>query len=178
MPLKNHSIKKQGMSYMKKLPAIVLIAMLTLISTWYVIIEVISPPSKIPGRIVTSEFILAGQADPPYRYRILKPLAAHMLQKLMSPLINDNDPRYLDIQEGHVVAYSLITLASFASLFSFFYLYLRKFFSENASMLGLLLLQAVIPLSITFNLGFYMEGDFITLSCLIPLKMTAKSNSK
>ena len=142
---------------MKRLPAIILIAMLTLISTWYVFIQVISPPSNIPSRISISNVILDGQADPPYRYRILKPLTARILQKLMSPVMSDPWVQ-------HVISYSLITLAAFAGVFSLLYLYLRKFFSQNASMIGLLFLQAVIPLSITFNIGIYMEGDFIALA--------------
>jgi hypothetical protein len=53
-----------------------------------------------------------------------------------------------------------MTFATFMGTFSVFYLYLRRFYSHNASIIGLLFLQVTIPLSVT---GEYMEGDFITL---------------
>lgn len=137
---------------MRKLPVAILITMLALISTWYVVKTVILP--HIGARIDLADAVLAGQAEPPYQYRVLKPLAGRGLETLLAPLIGNGRLR-------HVVSYSLITLAAFASAFSAFYLYLRKFFSRNAALIGLLLLQVVVPLSVT---GYYMEGDFIALA--------------
>jgi len=136
---------------MRPLPTIILIAMLILISTCYTFKVVIF--HNINARIKHANAILSGQMDPPYQYRILKPLAGRILETLLTPLINNDRWR-------HALSYLLITFAAFMGSFSFFYLYLRKFFSHNASIIGLLFLQAVIPLSVT---GYYMEGDFITL---------------
>ena len=45
-------------------------------------------------------------------------------------------------------------------IFSLFYFYLSKYFTAKSVIVGLLLLQIVIPLSVT---GVYMEGEFLAL---------------
>lgn len=136
---------------MNRSVSIILIVMLTLISTWFVVTHVIVPYADI--RIEFANAILRGEIDTHYRYRLLKPLLGNALESLLS-LFGLQQPRL------HIVSYGLWSFGIFAGIFSFFYLYLKKFFSTGTVFLGLVLLQAVIPLSVT---GHYMEGDFITL---------------
>lgn len=132
-------------------PILILIIMLALISTWYVCNKVIL--SNIEARIEFADEILSGQMKAPYQYRVLKPLIAEALQILISPLI-----RSTRIQ--HVVSYSVIAFVTFLGIFYLFYLFLRNLFTEKTAIIGVLLLQAVIPLSVT---GYFMVGDFIAV---------------
>ena len=128
------------------------ITMLTLISTLYVFKTVIGP--NVDDRIAWENKILSGQMEPPYQYRILEPLTGHILEKLLRPFNRD-------IRWRHSIAYLIISFAAFFTAFLFFYLYLAHYYSHSIAVLGIVLLQTVIPLSVT---GFYMEGDFITVA--------------
>lgn len=132
-------------------PLLILIITLAFISTWYVYNTVIAP--NVDARIQFAANILAGRSKPPYQYRVLKPLVASALQILISPLIHSAHTQ-------HIVSYSAIVLASFLSIFYLFYSFLRNFFTVKTAIIGILLLQVVIPLSVT---GYFMIGDFITL---------------
>ena len=125
--------------------------MATIVSSWFVTRKVII--SKVDKRIQFEELILSGKSEPPYNYRLLKPILHKSIEKITSPFITSNRAR-------HIVAsvFLLTTILFFIHLF--FYFYLRLFFSESWTLIGVLILNMLFPLSVT---GFYMIGDFITL---------------
>ncbi|OQX92004.1 MAG: hypothetical protein B6D58_05155 [candidate division Zixibacteria bacterium 4484_95] len=129
----------------------ILLLILTLVSSVLVCKEVIIP--HVDARIQFENDVLNNQMEPPYQYRVLKPLIARALQILLSGIIDS-------VKTRHVLSYSMIVFFCFLGIYYFFYMYLRYLFSNKTSIIGLLLLQTVIPLSIT---GYYMIGDFITL---------------
>lgn len=94
--------------------------------------------------------ILSGQMDYPYQYRVLKPAAGYVLQKIISVFVSN---RF----KAHLYAFELITLVAFFLFYFCFYKFLKIFFSDTSCMIGLTLLFAVIPLSIT---SVWQEGDF------------------
>jgi hypothetical protein len=125
--------------------------MLALISAWFVCNQVVYP--NIKDRMVFEQNILDGQMEPPYQYRVIEPIAGKFLENLLSHVTGD---------EGfqHRLAYTLTNVFTFVALFNLLYVYLSRLFSPRAALIGLLIFQVVIPLSVT---GFYMEGDFITV---------------
>lgn len=94
--------------------------------------------------------ILTGQMDYPYQYRVLKPAVGFVLQKITGAFVSN---RF----KAHLYAYELITLIAFFLFYFGFYKFLKIFFSDTACMIGLTLLLAVIPLSVT---SVWQEGDF------------------
>jgi hypothetical protein len=138
----------------------IVITILTLISTWYVYLNVIQLNPDM--RINLTKQILSGEAEPPYQYRIFKPLAAKIIETALTPLLYDNKYVSKPVLVGHVVSYGLLSLAAFFGIYTLLYLFLRTLFSRSSTaLMGILLFQAVVPLSIQH--GFYMEGDFITV---------------
>ncbi len=129
----------------------ILLFTLAMIITLVVVREIILPDTDF--RIDFERRILTNSIDPPYQYRILKPLLADFIQTIVSPVVSS--PR-----DRHILSYSLIVAVTFLGTFHLFFIYLRQFFTEAMSTIGVLLLAIVIPLSIT---DYYMTGDFITL---------------
>ncbi|MCA2002041.1 MAG: hypothetical protein LDL51_09270 [Chloroflexi bacterium] len=136
---------------MKKLSLMTVLLTLALISSWFICLNVILP--NVNSRIQRESEILSGQMEPPYQYRLLKPLLGAAVGAVVSVFTESAFAQ-------HVVSYVLISFATFLGVFFSFYSYLRYNFSQGASLIGVLLLQAVIPLAVT---GEYMEGDFINL---------------
>lgn len=136
---------------MRKEPILIILVMLALISAWYVSRTVIIP--QVDERIELTNKILAGEQSPPYQYRLFKPMLGRAFETAISPLIGD--PRW-----QHIIAYGLLTFMTFLGIFAAFYSHLQRDFSGTTPLIGVLALQAVIPLSTT---GYYMEGDFINL---------------
>ena len=128
-----------------------LILLLTLISSQIISDRTIKP--NVPRRISIQDSILAGTSEAPYQYRIFKPVAGTSIQFFVSRFIRDP-------QKSHVVAYHILIFIVFLVIFTLMYFYLSMFFSDNVCMIGLLLLQIVIPLGIT---SIWEEGDYITL---------------
>lgn len=136
---------------MKNKTTLILLTTLALISTSYVSRTVILP--HVAMRLDHVAKIFSNQQTPPYQYRIFKPLVGSFLETALFPIIPDRIWR-------HVLAYELLSFITFLGIFFAFYTYLRMNFSISASLMGVLTLQAVIPLATT---GYFMEGDFITL---------------
>jgi len=134
-----------------KLHILILILMLGLISSRLVINQQIIPYTTT--RIGFEREIYSNNSEPPYQYRILQPWLARILQIPLSTL--GYSPEQL-----HVVSHSLVILFVFISIYYLFALYLAMLFSETTVVIGLLLFQACVPLSIS---GFYMDGDFFTV---------------
>lgn len=133
-------------------PVFILILILTLISTVYVSVTVVGPNAAV--RIRHEERILSGQMEAPYQYRILQPLISRGLQTLAAPFVPSREMR-------HILAYALLDYLVFAGIFFAFYVLLKRSAPTDASaLLGLALLQVVVPLSVT---GYDVNGDFITL---------------
>lgn len=129
-------------------PVYFIIILLTLISSKIVDKEILSP--DILTRVEVQNNILTGQIEYPYQYRVLKPVMGFVLQKIMRIFVNNT-------YRAHLYAFEIITVFAFLLLFSCFYLFLKMFFSDTSCIIGLLLLQVVIPLSIT---SVWQEGDF------------------
>lgn len=139
----------------KKLSTFILIISLSLLSSWYVIDRVIW--NNIDLRIEFESSILNGNSEPPYQYRILQPLLSKAFDSLLSAFILSGYWR-------HLIYSSFFILAIFTGVNLSFYAYLNIFFEETKAVAGLLLLQSLIPLSIT---GYYIEGDFLTFLLFI-----------
>lgn len=109
---------------MTKLPraTLVLIATLSCISTWYVYGRVIAP--NVDARMRFESDVLSNRIDPPYQYRVLMPLAANALQRLVSPVFPSATAR-------HRVAYFLIAFGAFVGVFSLFYFFCGGFSPRN-----------------------------------------------
>jgi hypothetical protein len=135
----------------KKEPVRLVLLILALIATWYVCRSVILP--NVESRIKHENKILAGQQEPPYQYRVFKPLVGRLLETMFFFLFRDEN-------RAHVMAYGFLSLLTFLGIFMFFHAYLAKEFSASTALIGTLLLMVVFPLSVT---GYYMEGDFINL---------------
>lgn len=131
-------------------PIFILILILTLISTLYMNVVVVRP--NVDLRIEHEEKILSGQMEAPYQYRVLQPLLSKGMQSLLP---------FPSRSLQHILAYTLLDYFIFAGIFyTFFVLLKRCSLPETSALLGLALMQVVIPLSIT---GYDVNGDFITL---------------
>jgi hypothetical protein len=128
-----------------------LILLLTMISSQIISDRTIKP--NVPFRINFQDSILTGKQEAPYQYRILKTLAGYSLQQVVSRF--QDDPI-----KAHIISYQIIIFLVFLGIFSFLYSYLKLLFSDNVCMLGMVLLQILIPLGIT---SVWEEGDYITL---------------
>ena len=130
----------------------VLILILALISTVYIGLNLIQPNLSV--RIAQEDKILSGNMEPPYQYRVIEPLLGKGLQTLLIPVLPEASAR-------HLFAYMIMTFFVLCNVFSIFHWLLSRLsFPPLAALIGVILLQLVIPLSVT---GYYMEGDFITL---------------
>ncbi len=94
--------------------------------------------------------ILSGEAEFPHQYRILVPAMGYALQQLFHKLTKDP-------LKAHIYSYELIILIAFLLLYYCLFLFLNFFFTDISCMIGILLFQILIPLSIT---GVWQEGDF------------------
>ncbi len=128
-----------------------LILLLTMISSQIISDRTIKP--NVPRRISIQDSILAGQYEAPYQYRIMKPMLGKSVEFFVSRF--EKDPL-----KSHVISYHIIIFLVFLAIYFLMYKYLSMFFSDNVCMIGLLLLQIVIPLGIT---SIWEEGDYMTL---------------
>ena len=128
-----------------------LIILLTLISSQLVSDGTIK--RNVPRRITFQDSILTGQQEAPYQYRIIKPILGHSVQMIVSRF--EKDPI-----KAHIISYHIVIFLVFLGVYTLFYHYLKIFFPDNICMIGLLLLQILIPLGIT---SIWEEGDYITL---------------
>jgi len=138
-------------------PAYVLIILLSLISQRFIYNEVLYP--ELEWRIESLHSALKGEIKSPYQYRILKPLVSTSMDKALTPLISDQTERYKFI-------FKFLLFFGFFFLYFVYYHFLKNFYSDTTAIIGLLLLQTAIPLTITDNC--WEEGDVITLFfCLL-----------
>jgi 4-amino-4-deoxy-L-arabinose transferase-like glycosyltransferase len=128
-----------------------LLFILVFMSSLYVFNHIIVP--YLPLRLEHEQKILAGIQEAPYQYRVFKPFLAHVIQSVFSSVIPLQETR-------HLIAYFILSFTAFAGIFYLFYIYLRRFFPEQTAIIGVLLLQLVIPFSVS---GYYQEGDYFTL---------------
>ena len=102
-----------------------------------------------------SKQILSGTAhDPHYQYRVLRPLIGESIKNILSASGMPIPERAL-----HQLAYFTMLFIAFWFIFYLFYRYLLNYFDQKMSLIGVLLLQLVVPLTTTD----YLEGDIITL---------------
>lgn len=132
-------------------PSSIIILMLTIIS--YLSVSERSIYPDVPKRMELQSSILSGTMEPPYQYRVMKPLLGISVQTILSPFVANEQTR-------HTVSYQIIIFPVFFGIYFLMYRYLRLFFTRNTSLLGLCLLAALIPLAIT---SIWEEGDYITL---------------
>jgi len=138
-------------SYSKVKPVYFVIFLLTLLSFQTISQYTILP--DIDTRINIQDSILSGQMEPPYQYRLVKPILGYSLQSIILTMGTDKI-------KAHELSYRILIFFVFLGIYSLFYIYLKNFFSDNICMLGLVMLQVVIPLGIT---SIWEEGDYYTL---------------
>lgn len=107
----------------------------------------------VPKRMEIQSSILSGTMEPPYQYRVMKPLLGKILQTAILPFSGDEE-------FTHALSYQLLNFAVFLGIYVLLYRYLRNFFSANVCILGMALFAALLPLCIT---SIWEEGDYITL---------------
>ncbi len=156
-------------------PAYIVILLLTIISVQTISFNVIFP--NVPLRMKLQTDILSGNMEPPYQYRILKPYAGFVIEKIISVFSDDS-------ALNHVISYQLIMIVVFLSIYILFYLFLKLFFNNTISIIGLISLSIIIPLGITsiweegdyYNLLFFLIGlnlIFLSKDYFLPLIMLA-----
>ncbi|MBK8981661.1 MAG: hypothetical protein IPM38_04900 [Ignavibacteria bacterium] len=104
-------------------------------------------------RIEIQESILSGNMEPPYQYRIMEPLSGYILEPIVSVFVDGKVKR-------HVFSHKIVLFITIFGIFYFMYKYLNLFFSDFVSVLGLFLLQILIPLGIT---SVWESGDYFSL---------------
>lgn len=135
-----------------RLPTFIVLLSLALTATFYVLRTVILPNLSL--RIAHEQRVVLGQSEPPYQYRVTKPLLAHALQVALAPLIPAGEVR-------HIASYTILLFFTFYGVFLALYSWLSRLgFTSPQALMGCLVLQVVMPLTVT---GYYMEGDFINL---------------
>ncbi len=132
-------------------PLSVMILVLTIISYLNISERTILP--DVPKRMEIQSSILNGTMEPPYQYRVMKPLLGKILQSVILPLSGDDE-------FTHALSYQILNFAVFLGIYVLLYRYLRNFFSVNVCILGMALFAALLPLCIT---SIWEEGDYITL---------------
>jgi hypothetical protein len=130
----------------------ILIILLALTSQRIVYNVVLYP--MLEWKIENQNAALRGEIGAPYQYRILKPVVCKLFDSMLRPLIKDEVSRYKIIYKG-------LLIALFFSIYLLFFLFLKNFFCDMTSIIGLLLLQVLVPLATTANL--WEEGDYINL---------------
>ncbi|MFW6108360.1 MAG: hypothetical protein ACOC8D_00960 [bacterium] len=128
-----------------------LVVVLAALATHYVVRHQIAPHAL--ARAYYADRVLEGVREPPYRYRVLKPVMGSAVERCLEGVLAKRRDR-------HVAAYALIALVTFAGVFGLLHGYLRDLLGEGAALVGLLLFQGVVPLSVT---GQMMMGDYLTL---------------
>lgn len=129
-----------------------IIILLSLISQRIVYNEVFYP--VIDRNIEMHHLILQGNYEPPYQYRVLKPVFTEIFSKMLSPVIQNEVERFKLIHK-------IMLFIGFYFLYLIFYYFLKNFYSDVTAMTGMLLLQISIPLTMT-NSNCFEEGDCIT----------------
>ncbi|MEZ4824367.1 MAG: hypothetical protein R2942_19000 [Ignavibacteria bacterium] len=132
-------------------PAYLIILLATMI-----VFQIISDRSvfpNVPLRMQIQNDILSGEMEPPYQYRIIMPLLGYSLQQIIVPFISNP-------VKVHTLSYQIILFFCFFGIFYQFYIFLKRFFTDQTCMLGILLLAIVIPLGIT---SYWEDGDYYTL---------------
>lgn len=99
--------------------------------------------------------ILSGEAPAHLQYRVFKPAATKILQVILSPLIKDP-------VRNHINSSRILIYLTFLLIYYFFSKFLRLYYSPEITIIGLLLLWAIIPLSIEPN-PTWAEGNFYNL---------------
>lgn len=132
-------------------PAYLVILLVTMI-----VFQIISDRSifpNVPLRIHIQESILSGQMEAPYQYRIVEPVLGYSVQQIVRHFISNPI-------KVHTLSYQIILFICFFGIFYQFYIFLKRFFTDQTCMLGILLLGIVIPLCIS---SYWEDGDYYTL---------------
>ena len=114
---------------------------------------------------LTGQLSLTYKKESIFRIRFLQDNTKLHISRILKSLLGEFTGYFVsrvfhDPEKSHVISFHIIIFIVFLGIFSLMYFYLRMFFSVNACMIGLLLLQIVIPLGIT---SIWEEGDYITL---------------
>ena len=112
----------------------IFIAILALISSWGFYTKVTSRYYVAHHQF--SKEILSGESKPPYQYRVLRPLIGESIKYVVSTSGIPLSERAL-----HKLVYLTMLFIVFWFVYYLFYKYLIKYFDQNKSLLGVLLLQ-------------------------------------
>ncbi|MCD6098300.1 hypothetical protein J7K18_05325 [bacterium] len=137
----------------QKTGRVTLFLVLAAISVAYLRNYLVTPHAATRMRFISD--VLSNQSDPPYRYRLLVPFLEDNIANLCPSS---------SIRSQHLFGFTATFSPVFFLIYYLFHQLLRLYLTENSSLLGVLLLAVVIPVSVT---GYLMEGDFLTLLLFI-----------
>ncbi len=109
--------------------------------------------ANVDRRINIQDSIESGISEAPYQYRVVKTILGNAVELIVSKFEHDPD-------DSHIISYHIVIFLVFFGIYTLLFYYLRMMFSDKTCMIGLLLLQLLIPLGIT---SIWEEGDYITL---------------
>ncbi|HAY33880.1 MAG TPA: hypothetical protein PK536_09290 [Ignavibacteria bacterium] len=127
------------------------ILLLTMISAQIVSDRTIQ--TNVERRINIQDSIESGLSEAPYQFRVVKTILGNAVELIVSKF--EDDP-----EDSHIISYHIVIFLVFFGIYTLLFYYLRMMFSDKTCMIGLLLLQLIIPLGIT---SIWEEGDYITL---------------
>jgi hypothetical protein len=120
---------------------------------------------NLEARMVLHQQICLGEADSPYRYRILVPYAIEIAPYLVS--------RWVSYKVAFQVAYGLYDIFSLCLFFGALYYWLRLWHSQTLSLLGVLFACATIPVAYWhhyFQPWSLLEAALFTISLSLVVK--------
>lgn len=135
--------------------AYVIILILTLLSFKLVDFKILNK-NNINYRNTVQSTIVKGNDGFSLEYGMLAPAIIYAVQKVFNIPFN--------IYKSQLIASNVVNFFIFLLIFYLFYLYLKMFFNEGNSIIGLLLLASVVPFSLN---GIYPESDFLNLLLFI-----------
>jgi hypothetical protein len=133
-------------------PAYVLFILLALISQRIIYNEVLYP--DLDRNMSVHKLIVQGKSEPPFQYRVLKPVIVESFNIALTPVIKNEISRFK-------IIYKTMLFTGFFFLYLIFYFFLNNFYSELTSIIGIMMLQISIPLTM-MNSNCLEEGDCIT----------------
>lgn len=135
-------------------PTLAFGAMLALLCAWFVVNRSLYP--DVPQRMAWTDEVFAGTREAPYQYRVLEHLLGVGFGALLSPVVASERLRYF-------LGFALVDLVAFAAIFWLLHAWLRARFSRLATLLGMALFAAVVPLTVTG----VVEGDYLTVAAYL-----------
>jgi len=121
--------------------------------------SLVDRPNLVP-RLTLHQQILAGTAPSPYRYRMLAPLSAELLRRVLN---------ILGARQAFLLAYAIYDLVAILFSLIALYLWVRRWFSWELSLIGVLFIASTMPIALQnhyFQPWSLLEAGFFSLALL------------